>query len=331
MRETWLSAHIYYGEPFEELLIKGIKPFVEKLKADDLMNRYFYIRYWEQGPHVRLRIQGNPKVLIEQVKPRLQRTFDRYMKDHPSVRQEPVWVNTLPANQQWHPNNSVQFIAYEPEVSRYGGEHVIGLAEEHFQHSSDTVLALISSGKKWNYERALGAALQLHLSFTHASGLDLSQTQSFFSRVYAGWLPRVYQIVSVLTKQEEKKIPQEVQAAFEETFERQKASLIPFMRSFWKLLQDVDSFEKTWLNEWIRKINEMDEKLRIKQENGELDPPYRIETEVLNSKDKKILERWSIYDSFIHMTNNRLGILNRDEGYLGYLLMEGLKHEATKQ
>jgi hypothetical protein len=33
---------------------------------------------------------------------------------------------------------------------------------------------------------------------------------------------------------------------------------------------------------------------------------------------------WAIYDSYIHMLNNRLGIMNRDEGYLGFLIKEVL-------
>ena len=33
-------------------------------------------------------------------------------------------------------------------------------------------------------------------------------------------------------------------------------------------------------------------------------------------------ERWAIYDSYVHMTNNRLGILNRDEAYLAYIMVE---------
>jgi hypothetical protein len=33
---------------------------------------------------------------------------------------------------------------------------------------------------------------------------------------------------------------------------------------------------------------------------------------------------WPIFESYVHMTNNRLGILNRDESYLGYLMQQSL-------
>jgi len=38
------------------------------------------------------------------------------------------------------------------------------------------------------------------------------------------------------------------------------------------------------------------------------------------------LDRWSIYADYLHLTNNRLGILNRDEPFLSYLITRSLKN-----
>ncbi|MGB5931124.1 MAG: lantibiotic dehydratase C-terminal domain-containing protein, partial [Cyclobacteriaceae bacterium] len=40
--------------------------------------------------------------------------------------------------------------------------------------------------------------------------------------------------------------------------------------------------------------------------------------------DQYTFDRWRIYDSYVHMTNNRLGIQNRDEAYLAYLIKKCL-------
>lgn len=322
----WLSAHIYYSEPFEKLLIMGMKPILEQLQKTKEIKGYFFIRYWERGPHIRLRIQADTKMLEEQIKPFLLRTFQEFMKIHPSERKESVWKK-LSISQRWYPNNSVQFIQYEPEITRYGGEYCIDIAEKHFQYSSDTVLKILALEKDWSYDRALGVAIQLYLSFSHAIGLNISQTISFFSRVYASWIPRAYQLIPATEGQEETVRMEKLLIAFKSTYEKQKNTLVPFMISFWKQLENKQRFDADWLTEWITKMKETDEKLIEKQKEGKLKPPFQVQMQnITNLDSKKLLERWSVYYSFIHMTNNRLGILNHDEGYLGFLLKEGLKH-----
>ena len=72
----------------------------------------------------------------------------------------------------------------------------------------------------------------------------------------------------------------------------------------------------------------INEALRQTQANGQLVlPNWRagLYSETISPEQQ---QRWAIYDSYIHMTNNRLGILNRDEGYLGYLIKEGLAEMA---
>ena len=32
------------------------------------------------------------------------------------------------------------------------------------------------------------------------------------------------------------------------------------------------------------------------------------------------------YADYLHLTNNRLGVLNRDEGYLAYLMMRSMEN-----
>ncbi len=323
MKKKWLSAHIYYGESFEPLLTKKVAPFIMQLKSEDKIEGYFFIRYWDKGPHLRLRIKGEPENLQEYVKPCLISTFTKFMAKFPSDRKEHGWIKNLPPGKAWHANNSIQLIEYKPEITRYGGLQTINLAEEHFQHSSDTILKILSSSDLWNYDRAMGTALQLHLSFAYAIGLNISQTRSFFNHVYSSWVPRAIQAVPAMSEEEVHKRKEKVLSAFKSTFEKQKDTLLPFIDTYWKLLISNTPFEKTWLNEWIDNVKKTDHEFKLKQKNGELSPPYKAPN---NSKDRAMFERWSIFYSFIHMTNNRLGILNRDEGYLGYLLKEGLKN-----
>lgn len=54
-------------------------------------------------------------------------------------------------------------------------------------------------------------------------------------------------------------------------------------------------------------------------------PERHMANRNLTSIGKDRYERWLIYDSYVHMTNNRSGVLNRDEGYLGYLMAKSVE------
>src|SRR5688572_26222679 len=109
MNKTWLASYLYYNEPWEGFLKNAVSPFVKNVLEEKLAESYFFIRYWERGPHIRLRFYGDPDVLDTIVKPRLKSYFDDYFIKFSSERFEPEMIRQLPEEQQWFSNNSVQF------------------------------------------------------------------------------------------------------------------------------------------------------------------------------------------------------------------------------
>ena len=69
--DFWLSAYLYYHEPWETFITKAVSPFIDKMLEKHLVKRFFFIRYWEKGPHIRLRFQGNKQTIEEKIKPNL--------------------------------------------------------------------------------------------------------------------------------------------------------------------------------------------------------------------------------------------------------------------
>ena len=159
--DYWLSAYLYYHEPWETFITKAVSPFIDKMLEKHLVKRFFFIRYWEKGPHIRLRFQGNKQTIEEKIKPNLIKHFEDYYKELPSQYQSEK-IKEIAKAENWYPNNSVQFIEYEPEVVRYGGQYAISVAEEHFQCSSKAVLTAISDSENWTYDHALGTAIQMY-------------------------------------------------------------------------------------------------------------------------------------------------------------------------
>ena len=323
--KIWLAAYLYYSEPWEEFLIGTVQPFVNRVFEKKWADQFFFIRYWERGPHIRLRFKGDADTLEKQVKSRLDSYFLDYFKNHPSERQEPDGMEKWQPDHQWFPNNSVQYIQYEPEIERYGGPHCILIAEKQFEVSSRAVLAVIEESENWDYDRALGAAIQLHLGFAFALGMDLVEATEFYSRISRMWFARAYGYTEDISAEELKKRQDTTLKAFEENFEKQKSTLVPYHQTLWGAFTEGIEFEQEWLNLWVNRMKSIGEELIHAQQQKKLLIPQWFKPEPNQKTPAKRQEVWTVLESYVHMTNNRLGILNRDEAYLGFLIKESLQ------
>jgi thiopeptide-type bacteriocin biosynthesis protein len=325
-KEGWLGAYLYYAEPWEAFLVHGIKPFVQSILKEELATQFFFIRYWERGPHIRLRFKGDRNILEQEVKPWLTFFFLNYFQAKPSQRHEPDWVKALPAAQRWFANNSLQFITYEPEIQRYGGTTGILVAEKQFEISSQAVLACLEAGDEWTYERALGTAIQLHLGFAWALGMNLLETGYFYTSIFKNWFAQAYSSIPSSSPEEIQKRQKDILDAFDYNFEQQKNTLVGYHQMVWNVLVKGMEFEQAWLNRWLRGMDTVGRELKAAQQKNLLALPqsFKPESELDVPAKKQML--WPILGSYVHMTNNRLGVLNRDEAYLGYLIKRSLEH-----
>jgi len=315
----WLAAYIYQEEPWTNLLIQSVKPLVAKVLSEGLADGYFFIRYWERGAHIRLRFRGDVEKMERELKPLLDAHFKEWFKASPSHRETLEWAKNLPEDQQWYPNDSLQYIDYEPEYERYGGTGAgISISEQQFQACSDAVLQVISESGDWGYDRALGVAIQMHLGFAFAMGMDLAELKAFYNRISFAWLSRAYNYGSETTEKEHRERRAEAREAFSKTFEQQRDMLEPFCKTLWEAFNEGVEFEQDWINQWIRDMKDVNDQLHAGAHEIEF-PSARV----FQNDDNVSEERrkfWPILESYIHMTNNRLGILNRDEAFLGYLI-----------
>jgi len=293
---------------------------VADMLARGLADQYFFIRYWERGPHLRLRFRGEVDVLERELKPEIDACFNDYMRRHPTTREG--WAVEAATLQNWYPNDSIQYVTYEPEIERYGGDVGMPIGERQFQASSNAVLAAISESDNWDYERALGAAIQLHLAYAHGLGLALADLTSFFALVAEGWLPRAYPYDEKTSIEEHQNKRGETLKAFESTYSEQKEMLVAFVATLWQALNEGVSFEQEWLNTWHAEMKLIGKDLGEAHRAGELTMGMYNQRAVERWKKHDQKQPWLILESYVHMTNNRLGILNMDEAFLGYLIKE---------
>ncbi|MGQ9366186.1 thiopeptide-type bacteriocin biosynthesis protein [Azospirillum sp. ST 5-10] len=53
----WLSLHVFHGGDADRLLVEAVGPLLARLSASGAADGAFFVRYWNGGPHVRLRIR----------------------------------------------------------------------------------------------------------------------------------------------------------------------------------------------------------------------------------------------------------------------------------
>ena len=123
--ESWLTAAIYGSEAtLDRLLHRPIAPLVERLRSTGAADGWFFIRYWDPQPHLRLRFHGAPHRLRDEAWPALQQDISARM-----------------ASGEIH---TIRLDTYFQEVNRYGGPQAIATAERFFEADSDMALALLA-------------------------------------------------------------------------------------------------------------------------------------------------------------------------------------------
>ncbi|MZE80805.1 lantibiotic biosynthesis protein, partial [Streptomyces sp. SID5475] len=157
---AWQATHIFYAANPRPLLLQCVRPLVDELAADGLLANWFFINYWLEGPHVRLRVKPSSPEAAEEVRRRTGAAIDAFLAERPALYEVDSgflndFYNTLfeiefpggerapyldgDGRMRLRPNNSRHAEPYEPEYGKYGGPAGIELAEWHFRHSSELV------------------------------------------------------------------------------------------------------------------------------------------------------------------------------------------------
>lgn len=167
---TWLSAHIFYSDDPHLLLNGLVSPLLQRTGCTA-----FFIRYWEGGPHIRLRIQvrGEEEAGWRTM---LAQHSAVFFEQHPSLCR----------------GDALQYIPYQPEVQRYGNAQSMPWAEQQFVASSGYVLQHINSAGTWNDSVALLHAIRLNMALLFALQEEPAFALQCCKNFIAAWMPRLF-------------------------------------------------------------------------------------------------------------------------------------------
>lgn len=158
----WLSTHIFYHGDQNRLIADLIPQVAEAIGSTQL---FFFLRYWDGGPHVRLRLLVEPDADIEQLESIVADITRIWFRNNPCdaitataydhsarVLGRYEQVDYLP---KMLPNCSVRTIPYRPERGRYGDGELLHRVEDHFAWSSQFAIEVLQKAPSRSSKMAL--------------------------------------------------------------------------------------------------------------------------------------------------------------------------------
>ncbi|MFY9309151.1 MAG: thiopeptide-type bacteriocin biosynthesis protein [Bacteroidia bacterium] len=290
IKNNWLCVYIYCIPPFERLLVDCILPIIEELILTKQIEHFFFIRYGENGPHIRLRMNFNNTKLLEQNK---NNVFEKLLDFIKVTRSSYKQIS-----------QSVIETNYEPEYKRYGGNFGITIAEKIFHSSSLHVFKLIKIEPKWSYNNVLYNSLIMNLVMMIELVEDSNKLRDFYLLSFHNWFPFRYynyeqKVLDIARKDECLK-------SYYYLFEKNKNQLLPLINS---LLNK--NYKHSLSTIWCEEIRLIKSKYNA-----------AIKQVIKNCETER--ELYSIYDSYCHMNNNRLGMRNSDESLISFWVLQSL-------
>jgi thiopeptide-type bacteriocin biosynthesis protein len=216
-QDKWLSLYLFHHGDANQILKQLVHPFIQQWCVP-----WFFIRYWDGGDHIRLRLKA-------------------------AENRHHLIVKSL--NAEKSAIKSIQIADYEPEIDRYGNLKTMPWAERYFQCSSAYILNWIVN--KQANQSLIAQAIKLHLILLFATRWDKEELISVCNSFLEGWLPKLFN----------QKEPKERQRLFwlnqfETVIKTSKPQMLKAADCFWQELNagKVNDELNTYLSETINII-----------------------------------------------------------------------------
>lgn len=330
----WLAVHVFYAASPRPLLLTCIRPLVDALTEEGLLDGYFFINYWLEGPHLRLRLKPRRAADAELVRERTSAALEEFLRGRPALYEvkagfladlyETLFTLEYSEEQRagylgedgrmkLRPNNSFEERPYDPEFGKYGGPAGIELAEWHFQHSSDLVIEAARTMNLHLRTVLLGLSAQLMMVMSGTFLADDESLLGFLDSYHTFW----NEAFSGTTFTADQGYDRAYNAMGDRLPER-----------FRRIRQAVATGElhrlPVFLLGWATHCAELRDRAATLARAGELTFRSWDGTRDIHATDPAYALPM-LLSPYMHMTNNRLSMTIRDEAFLSYVLARALR------
>lgn len=311
---SWVSAHLFHHGDQDALIVGAVRPAVDRLRRAGLADGFFFLRYWEGGPHVRLRVRtraeqaGDVRTVIEETATGFYRTSpsSAAMSQEDYARSAAVLARTehmTDYDTVLHPNHSVAFIDYVPETDVFGTGRALEAVEKHLMSAGAMAVELIARGRTPG-QRAMDVFAMLAANRTLFTGIlpELAYQARFL--VETGGVA-----AQVLGSED-----------FERHFDANKDQLRAALEAVWASTRGVALPEASVASRWLETVRDLNDTLVELELLGELDayPSFGAPADVLEHINHVVPQL--IVERCTHLMANRLGISLAQETHLRLLL-----------
>jgi thiopeptide-type bacteriocin biosynthesis protein len=308
----WISAHIYfegniYSKFCDDLIKHVLTPFINKEQNKHLYEKYFFIRYTDNDPHIRVRFYGAKNKLEKELQSIFENQVCQDLKNFITYNKSNDPGTTIDKN-----NFGIKWIPYEPEMERYGGMEAIKVAEEFFFYSSTAAIEIIKSFAENDRSLRLGMGLASIVILLQKFCNNKGKAARLINNYSSSYLN------AVARKEAQHEVWIE---SFDAGFISQSEKLIEFVNTIWDALDEDDELPDL-LDTYSKNIKLIAHKLKKLSQDKKIIINDHL---ALSWEDCIFL----IIPSYIHMMNNRLGIPIVDESYLAFLINRSLVPEKT--
>ncbi|MFE2407254.1 lantibiotic dehydratase C-terminal domain-containing protein [Kitasatospora sp. NPDC059408] len=310
---SWVSAHLFYHGDQDAVIVGVVRPAVERLGRAGLVDGFFFLRYWEGGPHVRLRVRTWPEH-VEEVRSVIEETAAEFYRTSPSQSAlteqayaesaaELAGLERMDHYDSLHPDNSIAFIDYVPETDVYGTGRSLAAVEKQFMAASVLAVELIARGRTPG-QRAMDAFAMLAANRT----------------VFTGILPELAYQARFMVESGGAAAELLQSAAFERYFDANKARLRTSLEAVFASTRGVALPDASVESRWLATVREANDTLVELELLGKLDAysDFEAPADVLQHINHLVPQL--IVERFTHLMCNRLGINLAQESHLRLLL-----------
>ncbi|MER8000701.1 lantibiotic dehydratase C-terminal domain-containing protein [Streptomyces sp. NPDC095613] len=308
-RSEWRAVHIHVPHSLHTpFLCDVVAPL---LRAEGLRDHFFFLRYWQGGPHLRLRMLDGPGAGPAEAADRVVAGLARAMPEFKAEeREEYAYGLTLQdelarleeeTSREGRPIGALDRVAYEPEYRKYGGPAGVAIAETVFRKSSVAVLDLLSRqprARAGDRRAPVGEAARVMVMFLHGAGLEPEEAIPFLRRYEDWW---------------RKYAPENVRSAWPGLYRGVSAQLTNLCATVWRDGATDDVFHGI----------SAEATARARSVCGAGPGTGAVGLRLAGTPYPGCLS------NYVHTTNNRLGLLPAVEGLVAYLVRRGLETLAA--
>ncbi|MEV4447191.1 MULTISPECIES: lantibiotic dehydratase C-terminal domain-containing protein [Streptomyces] len=334
----WQALYIFYTGNPRPVLTEYVKPLVDGLTADGLLARYFFLNYWLEGPHIRLRLKPSTPGHTAEVRRRAEEELRAFLRARPSLYEvrSDFYVglyNTLfdleftpeerlpylgeDGTMRLRNNNSFSWEPYEPEYGKYGGPAGVELAEWHFKHSSDLVIDAARTMNLHVRTVLLGTAAQLMMVMSSTFLGERPAMAAFLERYHSFW-HNAFADTALISG-----------TAYDGNYDTMAESVRKRFTAIHGALTEQEPGRLSgFVRAWAEHCAELRHRARELAVRGDL-----VFRSWDGTRDEAVTDpdvaAEALLSPYMHMTNNRLHVTVTDEAYLSHVLARSLRESCA--